>query len=222
MSGARILAVPEDPKAWPEACLEATRVVRAGEVIVAATDTVYGVMADPFNPKAVERVFEAKKRRRDVALPVLVGSWAQADPLVESVPRQAAALVEAFWPGPLTLVLRRKSGLTWDLGAAGVTVGVRMPRDPFLLELLAVCGPLAATSANLSGEPTPRDCGQVAAALGDSVALYLDGGAREETTSTVVDLTGEYPKILRHGGIEAVDVFRVAGIGPLEPDGEPA
>ncbi len=197
MSEIRSLSIDRD------AALEAAaKEIGAGGVVVFPTDTVYGIGADAFNPQATARVFEAKRRPRSMPLPVLVARPRQAWALCSGVPRAAQDLVAAFWPGPLTLILPEAEDLSWDLGETRGGVAVRMPAHEDLLELISMIGPLAATSANPTGEPTPRTVDEIANALGDAVSFYLDGGpAAGDAPSTIVDLTRRRPKVTREGAI---------------------
>lgn len=184
----------------------AVAAVRDGQLVVLPTDTVYGVGADAFNPSAVNALLAAKGRGRDMPVPVLVGSWHTLDGLAATVSQQARDLVQAFWPGGLSLLLRQQPSLAWDLGEAAGTVLVRMPLHPVALELLAETGPLAVSSANRSGQPPATTVGEARAQLGSGVAVYLDGGPTAGTVaSTIVDLTrsGEPPRILRLGAVGA-------------------
>ena len=186
---------------------EAAKLLRAGELVVFPTDTVYGLGADAFNLEATARIFEAKQRPRSMPLPVLVARPRQAWALCSDVPQSAQDLVAAFWPGPLTLILPQAEGLSWDLGETRGGVAVRMPAHDDLLELIMLLGPLAATSANPSGEPTPLEVREIAAALGDAAALYLDGGpSAGEVPSTIVDLTRWRPKVTREGPISRQEI----------------
>ncbi|HWG94885.1 MAG TPA: L-threonylcarbamoyladenylate synthase [Mycobacteriales bacterium] len=198
-----------DPVAGVEAAVAA---LRRGELAVLPTDTVYGLAADAFSPPAVTRLAEAKGRGREVPLPVLVGAWRTVDGLAEVVTPQARALVEAFWPGPLTLVLRSAPSLAWDLGEARGTVAVRMPLHPVALAVLEQSGPLAVSSANRTGLPPATDCAEAARQLGRAVQVYLDGGqtGEEPVTSTVVDLTGDVPRLLRAGALGLDELRTVA------------
>ncbi|MGH2784991.1 MAG: L-threonylcarbamoyladenylate synthase [Actinomycetota bacterium] len=186
-----------------EAALEAAaKELDAGGAVVFPTDTVYGIGADAFNPEATRRVFEAKQRPRSMPLPVLVARPRQAWALCSDVPRSAQVLVAAFWPGPLTLILPEAEGLSWELGETRGGVAVRMPAHDDLLDLILMIGPLAATSANVSGRPTPPTVEAVAAELGGAVSLYVDGGpAASDVPSTIVDLTGWRTKVTREGPI---------------------
>lgn len=185
----------------PEGIGAAIAALRAGEVVAIPTDTVYGVAVALGVDGATGRLFTAKQRPHDVDLPVLIGRSSDAADLVESVPPDAARLMERFWPGPLTLVLRRAPTLTADLGASSSTVGIRCPDHELVAALAAAVGPLATTSANLHRRPTPADAAGVAAELGDGIALVLDGGRCEGAPSTVLDCTGEAVTVLREGRI---------------------
>lgn len=199
MSELRIVSLADDREAALE---QAAKEIGDGSVVVVPTDTVYGIAADAFNPAATARIFDVKQRPRSMPLPVLVARPRQAWALCSEVPRAAEVLVAAFWPGPLTLILPEAEDLSWDLGETKGGVAVRMPAHDDLLELILDVGPLAATSANRSGEPTPRTVGEIAVAFGDGVALYVDGGpSARDTPSTIVDLTRWRPKVIRTGAI---------------------
>lgn len=184
----------------------AVRALASSHVVAIPTDTVYGLAVDPFSVGAADRVFLLKRRPRDVDLPVLVAGVAQALDLATAVPRSARRLMEAFWPGALTLVLPRRSDLRADLGTSEATVGVRCPDHPVPLALCRAHGPIATTSANLHGEPTPTTAAEVEALFGDGVAIVLDGGMCAGAPSTVVDCTGEEPRLLREGRLPWADV----------------
>src|SRR5438445_5234117 len=165
-----------DLEARPNAISAAARAVSAGSVIVLPTDTLYGVGADAFNPDAVASLLAAKGRGRDMPVPVLVGSWHTIDGLVSWVPGDARKLIEAFWPGGLTLVVEHAPSLAWDLGDARGTVALRMPLHPVALDLLAETGPLAVSSANRSGMAPATNAQEAYEQLGESVTVYLDAG----------------------------------------------
>ncbi len=180
----------------------ATTAIRAGELVVLPTDTVYGVGADAFEPRAVQRLLDAKGRGRDMPPPVLIGVAATLGALGADIPAWARALADHYWPGPLTLVLRQQSSLRWDLGDTRGTVAVRMPDDPVALELLNRTGPLAVSSANTTGSPAATDADAAERMLGGQVAVILDSGpTRGEVPSTILDCTGERPRLLRAGVI---------------------
>jgi len=185
--------------------IEAASSVRRGELVVLPTDTVYGVGADAFNPTAVNVLLAAKGRGRDMPVPVLVASREMADAVVERLPESAVALVERFWPGALTLVVRHTPHLAWDLGETRGTVAVRMPDHEVALALIEQTGPLAVSSANRSGSPAPTTMMDARLQLGAAVRVYLDAGAGPEAAlpSSIVDVTGDVPRLLRAGAIDA-------------------
>jgi L-threonylcarbamoyladenylate synthase len=190
--------------------LQAVRALAQGLPIGIPTDTVYGLAVDPFRAGATDRIFAAKRRPRDVALPVLVSGVEQALSLSTAVPALALELMARYWPGPLTLVIPAKPGLGADLGDDDMTVGVRAPAHPVPLALCAAVGPLATTSANRHGEPPMTTAAELGAAFGDALAVVLDGGICAGSPSTVVDCTGEELKLLRDGRIPWADL-RAAG-----------
>jgi tRNA threonylcarbamoyl adenosine modification protein (Sua5/YciO/YrdC/YwlC family) len=181
-----------------------------GEAIVMPTDTVYGIATRPDDPDATSRLFAAKNRPADLELPVLVPSTAAARKIA-SFDDRAAALAGRFWAGPLTLVLPRNDASNdWDLGGDRGTIGVRMPHHTLALAVLARTGPLAVTSANRSGLPTPTTCDGVHAVFGELVAVYLcDASPLEGTASTVIDLAHGEPRLLRRGGIDEAELGAV-------------
>lgn len=209
VNGAVVLEVPKDEGDWAPILDRGYEVIADGELLVVATDTVYGVACDPFNAEAVERLFTAKRRGRHLPLPVLVHGWRQASGLVRDPGDRGRTLASAFWPGPLTLVLSQAPGLSWQLGEARGTVGLRAPDQPFLLALLRRTGPLAVTSANRSGSPTPSTVAGVVAELGAEIAVFLDDGPREGRASSIVDLSGSRPLLLRPGPLDRADLERV-------------
>ena len=215
-----------DPEQLEAGLLAAVDAVRRGELVVLPTDTVYGVGTDAFTPAAVAGLLAAKGRGRDMPPPVLVGTVRAATALVEDFTDTIRDLVEEFWPGGLTLVCRARSTLSWDLGDNLGTVAVRMPLHPVALELLKETGPLAVSSANISGSPAATTADEAQAQLGDSVAVILDGGpSTGGVASTIVDLTGWMPLLLREGAISAAQlakVTRVASSVEPEPAAEPA
>ena len=181
---------------------EASRMLQRGRLVVLPTDTVYGVGADAFEPAAVQRLLDAKGRGRQMPPPVLVSAKTTLEALAVGVPDWARALVEELWPGPLTLVLRQQPSLQWDLGETRGTVAVRMPDHDVALELLARTGPLAVSSANRSGLPAALTVDEAEEMLGDSVRIYLDGGAAPgPVPSTIVDCTAEQGRVLRLGAL---------------------
>ncbi|MGW8597910.1 L-threonylcarbamoyladenylate synthase [Streptomyces sp. NPDC055893] len=192
------------PDARTAGLREAEDALRRGRLVVLPTDTVYGVAADAFDPKAVNSLLQAKGRGRHKPSPVLVPSATALRQLTDEVPEDARRLIDAFWPGGLTLIVRHRSTLAWDLGETGGTVAVRMPDHPLTLELLARSGPLAVSSANLTDHPSPQDCDAAQGMLGDSVSVYLDGGRTPGAlSSSIVDVSGGTPALVREGTLSA-------------------
>jgi L-threonylcarbamoyladenylate synthase len=189
----------------------AVTAVRAGELIVLPTDTVYGIGADAFAAPAVRALLAAKGRGRDSPPPVLIADRAQLADLVDELPTVAEALLDAFWPGALTLVVNHSAAIAWDLGERHGTVAVRVPDHQVARELLAATGPLAVSSANLHGKPPAATATDAVDQLGDSVAVYLDAGpAGEPVPSTIVDVTAATPTVLRHGALTLAELRAVA------------
>jgi tRNA threonylcarbamoyl adenosine modification protein (Sua5/YciO/YrdC/YwlC family) len=181
---------------------DAADAIRNGRLVVLPTDTVYGVAADAFDPAAVRRLLRAKGRGRDMPAPVLISATTTLDALASKVSPLARELVEALWPGPLTLICRQQPSLTWDLGDARGTVAVRMPADEVALELIRATGPLAVSSANRSGMPAAVDVVEAQEMLGDKVSVYLDNGpVTGGEASTILDVTGKTPRVLREGAV---------------------
>ena len=202
-----------DATAGVEAAVAA---LRRGELVVLPTDTVYGIAADAFSPTAVAALLEAKGRGRDMPVPVLVGAWRTLDGLAEDVTPRVRSLVETFWPGGLTLLVRAAPSLLWDLGETRGTVAVRMPLHPVALAVLEQTGPLAVSSANRSGLAPAPDAAEAARQLGTAVQVYLDGDRTVGgAASTIVDLTGERPRLLRAGAVTEKELME------LLPDLEP-
>jgi tRNA threonylcarbamoyl adenosine modification protein (Sua5/YciO/YrdC/YwlC family) len=186
----------------------ATEALAEGRPIVLPTDTVYGVAVEPTRSGATDRLFAVKERPRTAALPLLVASLDQALQLSGDLPPTAVALADAFWPGGLTLVVPRRRGLDLDLGGEDdTTVGLRQPDHPVPVALARRVGPLAATSANRHGRPTPSTAEEVATELGDAVDLVLDGGPCAGAPSTVVACTPEGVTVLREGRVPTADVL---------------
>lgn len=196
-----------DPERRAAGLKAAERAIAVGDLVVLPTDTVYGIAADAFSPNAVARLLAAKRRGRDMPVPVLIGSWNTLDGLVDHVTPQVDALRKAFWPGGLTLVVRHALSLAWDLGDAEGTVAIRMPLHPVAIELLQRTGPLAVSSANVSGRPPAPDAADALSQLGDDVAVYLDGGpSQDPVPSTIVDCTIVPPKLLRAGAVSVSEL----------------
>ena len=191
----------------------ATTAVLNGELVVLPTDTVYGVGCDAFSPTAVTALLAAKGRGRDMPPPVLVGTVRAATALVEDLGNDGQRLIDEFWPGGLTLVCRAARTLSWDLGDTKGTVAVRMPEDGVALDLLRETGPMAVTSANLTGSPAATTADEARDQLGESVAVYLDGGKTSGgIASTIVDLTGPQPRLLRRGAISVGRLREIAAV----------
>lgn len=213
----------------------AAQLLTAGDLIVMPTDTVYGIACDAFSPAAVMSLLVTKGRGRQTPPPVLIPHVRTLDGIATRVSPQVMALAEAFWPGGLTIVCHAQPTLDWDLGDTGGTVAVRMPLHPVALELLERTGPLAVSSANLTGQPPAQTCDQAQEQLGDNIAVYLDGGpSGSGVPSTIIDGTREIPVVLRQGQITLAELAQVlpelAGPELTEPElaepepanGEPA
>ena len=169
-----------DPDGRAEGIPAAASAVRRGEIVVLPTDTVYGIGCDAFDATAVASVLAAKGRGRDMPPPVLIPTARTAQGLATQVPDYAQRLMEKFWPGPLTLVLKAQTSLHWDLGETNGTVALRVPDHEITLELLGDIGPMAVTSANTTGDPAARTVDEAVGMLGESVGVYLDGGPAGE------------------------------------------
>ncbi len=191
----------------------AVAAVRQGELIVLPTDTVYGLGADAFSPDAVTSLLAAKGRGRSMPPPVLVGSVRAGVALIDDLGPYGKDLIDEFWPGGLTLVCRATPTLHWDLGDTLGTVAVRMPLHPVALELLKETGPLAVSSANRTGSAAAITAAEAEDQLGDTVAVYLDGGeCAGPVPSTIVDLTGGLPRLLRTGAVPVEKLREVANV----------
>ncbi|WP_333776134.1 L-threonylcarbamoyladenylate synthase [Streptomyces sp. IBSBF 3136] len=189
---------------------EAASAVRRGELVVLPTDTVYGIGADAFSSEAVADLLAAKGRGRNMPTPVLIGSPNTLHGLVTDFSELAWELVDAFWPGALTLVARHQPSLQWDLGDTRGTVAVRMPLHPVAIELLNEVGPMAVSSANLTGHPAPETCDAAQEMLADSVSVYLDGGPTPgNVPSSIVDVSGRVPVLLREGALSPDELRKV-------------
>ncbi|MEW2293145.1 L-threonylcarbamoyladenylate synthase [Streptomyces sp. NPDC006743] len=189
---------------------EAASAVRRGELVVLPTDTVYGIGADAFSSEAVADLLAAKGRGRAMPTPVLIGSPNTLHGLVTDFSEMAWELVDAFWPGALTLIARHQPSLQWDLGDTRGTVAVRMPLHPVAIELLNEFGPMAVSSANLTGHPAPETCDAAQEMLGDSVSVYLDGGPTPgNAPSSIVDVSRAVPVLLRAGALSAEELRKV-------------
>jgi tRNA threonylcarbamoyl adenosine modification protein (Sua5/YciO/YrdC/YwlC family) len=202
-----------DPGQRQAGIASAISALKGGRLVVLPTDTVYGIGADAFDGTAVAALLAAKGRGRDMPVPVLVGSWHTIDGLVYSVPDAARELIQAFWPGALSLVVRQAPSLQWDLGDAYGTVMLRMPLHPIAIELLREVGPMAVSSANISGRPAAVNAADAREQLADLVEVYLEAGtSAQQAASTIIDLTGAQPKVLRQGPITAAAIADVLGV----------
>jgi len=216
-----------DPESREAGLAAAVGAVRRGLLVVLPTDTVYGIGVDAFDADGVQRLLDAKGRGRDMPPPVLVSATTTLEALASDLPGWVEGLIEHFWPGPLTIVCRQQPSLRWDLGETRGTVAVRMPDDEAALELLGRTGPLAVSSANVTGEPAATDADEAERMLGDSVEVVLDDGPSPGTTaSTILDCTGKRPRILRAGALTVEELTPVlADLGTeleqSEPDADP-
>jgi len=198
---------------------DAAATLRKGELVVLPTDTVYGLAADAFSPAAVAALLTARGGGRHAPPSVLVGSRRAALALVEDVSASGNDLIDEFWPGGLTLVFRSARSLVWDLGDTNGTVAVRMPLQPVALDLLRETGPLAVSSANLTGSPPATTATEAQSQLGDAVSVYLDDGpCTADVPSTIVDMTGPVPRLLRRGVIPVRRLRQVIAL--IVEDGE--
>ncbi|WP_368266386.1 L-threonylcarbamoyladenylate synthase [Corynebacterium ulcerans] len=191
----------------------ASDAVKDGRLVVMPTDTLYGIGCDAFDNNAVAKLLATKHRGPDMPVPVLVGSWDTARGLVHSYSEQMRTLIEAFWPGALSIVVSQAPSLQWNLGDTRGTVMLRMPLHPVAIELLRETGPMAVSSANISGQKPPTTALAAQEQLGDAVSAYLDGGATPVgTASTIIDLSGPTPRILREGAISAERIAEVLSL----------
>ena len=185
----------------PQALRQALEILNKGGLVAFPTDTVYGVGALAFDEAAVKSIYAAKDRPVEKAIPVLIGKPDDLAKVTQETPEMANLLAKRFWPGPLTLVVPKHPNLPETVSAAP-TVGVRVPDHGVARQLLSAAGPMAVTSANISGQPSPSTAEEVAAQLGGRIALIIDGGKTPGgVPSTVVDCCGAEPAILREGPI---------------------
>lgn len=208
----------------PAAIAAVRDAIKAGESVVFPTDTVYGIAADPFSPQAVQGLLDAKHRGRDMPPPVLIGDPEVLDAYAKDVPAAARILAERHWPGPLTLILSAQNSLRMDLGETKGSIGVRVPDHDLARAILRATGPLAVSSANVSGEPPATDVDEALKQLRGSVAVYVDGGSTPgPTPSTIVDFaSGLAGKVVRIGAISLEELRAdLPGLQGPEPDPEP-
>jgi tRNA threonylcarbamoyl adenosine modification protein (Sua5/YciO/YrdC/YwlC family) len=214
----RVILPCFDPATWGPSLDAAVAAVEAGAVIVLPTDTVYGIGADAFQPDAVAAVLAAKGRDRQMPPPVLIPSVRTLDGLARDVPAPARALMDAFWPGPLTIIVWSQPSLAWDLGETYGTVALRVPNHAAARALLERTGPLAVTSANRTGAPAALTAEHARQQLKDAVAIYLDAGDSPlGVASTIVDATGELLRVVRPGGVTRDEIVEVVGAAALVP-----
>ncbi|HEU5144059.1 MAG TPA: L-threonylcarbamoyladenylate synthase [Dermatophilaceae bacterium] len=209
-----------DPEGQADGIAAAASAVRGGQVVVLPTDTVYGIGCDAFDGDAVAELLAAKGRGRNMPPPVLIPTARTAQGLAMQIPDYAHTLMERFWPGPLTLVLKAHTSLSWDLGDTNGTVALRVPDNDIALALLGEIGPMAVTSANTTGHPAALTVADAKAMLGETVSVYLDGGpAAGGEASTIIDCTGAAPVTLRLGALSQDEIDAVLAPGQEEPSG---
>lgn len=187
--------------------IAATNAIRDGNLVVLPTDTVYGIGCDAFSPEAVERLLAAKGRGRQMPPPVLVSSAVTLEALGDRMSSWVLDLTREYWPGPLTVVVHQQTSLHWDLGETKGTVAVRMPDHEFTLGVLGRVGPMAVSSANVSGQTAATTVEQAQEMLGEKVPVYLDAGPSSgEMASTILDCTTDRPQILRQGALSFAEL----------------
>jgi L-threonylcarbamoyladenylate synthase len=208
-----------DPENQKEELMEAARLIRKGEVVAFPTETVYGLGANALDAGAVKGIFRAKGRPGDNPLIVHINDIQQWDKLVTGIPDQARMLAERFWPGPLTIILKKSSLVPKEVSAGLDTVGVRMPSHPVAAALIRLAGvPIAAPSANRSGRPSPTAALHVLEDMNGRIPVILDGGRADVgVESTVLDMTGEIPVILRPGGVTEEMLMQAIGQVQVDP-----
>ena len=191
----------------------AVKAAKSGRLVVMPTDTLYGLGCDAFDNDAVASLLATKHRGPDMPVPVLVGSWDTVKGLVARLDDTAQNLIEAFWPGGLSIVVPQAPSLPWNLGDTRGTVMLRMPLHPIAIELLRQVGPMAVSSANISGHQPPTTAIAAKQQLGKAVTVYLDGGEAEVgRPSTIIDLSGDHPYLLREGALSAEKIAEVIGV----------
>lgn len=199
----------------------ATNAVKSGRLVVMPTDTVYGLGCDAFNNDAVTALLRAKQRGPDMPVGVLVGNWSTAQGLVREYSSTMRTLVEAFWPGGLSIIVPQAPSLPWDLGDVRGSVMLRMPLDPIAIDLLQQTGPMAVSSANISGQSPATTVSMAQDQLGADVSVYIDGGeAAVGTPSTIIDLSDGAPLILREGAESAERIAEVLGMTAAQLRGQ--
>ncbi len=195
----------------PESIVLAVSILREGGLVAFPTDTVYGVGSQVFDGQAVESIYTAKNRPLEKSIPVLIADTTDLEKVTTSIPSMASRLAERFWPGPLTLVIPKHPALPPAVSSTD-TVGVRIPDHPIARALLRQAGPMAVTSANISGGPNPTTAGEVLAQLDGRISLILDGGTTPGGfPSTVVDCTGPEPVVIREGPVKKDQILALIG-----------
>lgn len=206
-----------EPATWGPSLDAAVRAVERGEAVVFPTDTLYGIGCDAFRPEAVEAILAAKGRGREMPPPVLIPSAGTVDGIARDVPDHVRALMDAFWPGPLTIIVNAQPSLSWDLGETRGTVALRVPEHPVALALLLRTGPMAVTSANRTGGPPATSVEGAEWQLGSAVSVYLDGGETPiGQPSTIIVGTGDRIRIVREGALHRDELEAVAGKGAVD------
>jgi L-threonylcarbamoyladenylate synthase len=192
---------------------EAKRLILSGEVVAIPTETVYGLAANAFDEKAVAKIFVAKGRPQDNPLIVHISDFSQLAPLVTKIPEKVRIMAEKFWPGPLTMIMKKSEKIPSAVSAGLDTVAVRMPENEYARAIISACGvPLAAPSANLSGSPSPVCAKYVLDDMNGRIPLIIDGGECEiGVESTVISFVGEKPRLLRPGGITLEQITELIG-----------
>ncbi len=196
----------------------ARQAIGRGDLVVLPTDTVYGIAADAFSPAAVQKLLDAKGRGRQAPPPVLVPNFDTVSALAEHITPEIEKLADAFWPGGLTIVVSARPTLAWDLGETNGTVALRMPDHELVREFLTETGPLAVSSANLTGKPAAVTAAEAREQLGDRISVYLDTGesSGSRVGSTIVDATPtrdrKPARILRDGAIPRDAIRDVLGL----------
>lgn len=211
-----------DPQTWGPAIDEAVNAVARGQLVVLPTDTVYGIGADAFSPAAVQALLAAKGRGKQMPPPVLIPDLATLDGLAIDVPADVRTLAATFWPGGLTIIVKSAPSLRWDLGETHGTVALRVPDQAAALALLRRTGPLAVSSANRTGQPSATSAAAAVEQLGESVAVYLDGGPTPgPTPSTILDATGDRLRLVRAGAIGLARLSELADVeAPAPPEAD--
>ncbi|MCL1838020.1 MAG: L-threonylcarbamoyladenylate synthase [Propionibacteriaceae bacterium] len=205
----RIIDATANPQT---AILAALNVIRDGGCVVLPTDTVYGIAANPFNPDAVQHLLDTKRRGKDMPPPILIADARTMFALAAEISQPLEAVTERFWPGGLTVIVKTHPALA-AFAPKSATIALRVPAHRFTCDLLRITGPLAVSSANISGNPPATTNAAAVAQFGEQVPLYLDFDATPGSEpSTILDMTGATPKILRSGVVSAKELGEVIEI----------